>query len=320
MVRTIKSANADDKMESRVTNASFLAADLESTPTEFTCSRGTRGGEVNPAAQRLERHPVDALPPDPNRDPVPRRLYLKQSDIMAHGTSDRCPGCTALVSGGRAQGHTEECGIRVEGERRKREEGKARLRAAASRVGDALTGRALKRVRFTEGRDHDNADMPEATSESAPTNLPAEAASSGPAATPSTETALPASAIGVPDQVMSEGASSAPDAAVRLTMKRSSDSSHSESETKKHHTDHSTCDVVMLLDDSDVSRAVGQCREVCRRKKTFLVDVIDWDCEFREKLRACGSDGTTVACSSGGATRELMSNESHPRFPRCSPQ
>ena len=138
------------------------------------------GGEVNPAAQRLERHPVDALPPDPNRDPVPRRLYLKQSKIMAHGTSDRCPGCRALVSGGRAQGHIEECGIRVEGERRKREEGKARLRAAASRVGDGLTGRALKRVRFTEGRDHDNADMPEATSESAPTNLPAEAASSGP--------------------------------------------------------------------------------------------------------------------------------------------
>ena len=120
----------------------------------------------------------------------------------------------------------------------------------------------------------------------------------------------PAFAIGVPDQVMSEGASSAPGAAARLTMKRSSDSSHSESETKKHHTDHSTRDVVMLLDDSDVSRAVEQCREVCRPKETFLVDVIGWDCEFREKLRACGSDGTTVACSSGGATRELMSNES----------
>ena len=119
---------------------------------------------------------------------------------------------------------------------------------------------------------------------------------------------------------MSEGASSAPDAGARLTMKRSSDSSHSESETKKHHTDHSTRDVVMLLDESNVSRAVEQCREVCRRKETFLVDVIDWDCEFREKLRACGSDGTTVACSSGRATRELMSNESHPRFPRCSPQ
>ena len=66
----------------------------------------------------------------------------------------------------------------------------------------------------------------------------------------------------------------------------------------------------MLLDDSDVSCAVEQCREVCGRKETFLVDVNDWYFEFRDKLRACGSDGTTVACSSGGTTRELMSNES----------
>ena len=50
----------------------------------------------------------------------------------------------------------------------------------------------------------------------------------------------------------------------------------------------------MLLDDSDVSHAVERCREVCRR---FLVDVNDWDCEYRDNLRACGSDGTTVACS-----------------------
>ena len=64
---------------------------LESTPAEFTCLRGTRG-EVNPAAQRLERHPVDALPPDPDHDPVPRRLLIKQRDFMAHGMSDRCPG------------------------------------------------------------------------------------------------------------------------------------------------------------------------------------------------------------------------------------
>ena len=62
-----------------------------------------------------------------------------------------------LVSGGRAQGHTEECRVRVEGELRKTEEGKARLRAAASRVGDAPTGRALKRVRFAADRVEDDA-------------------------------------------------------------------------------------------------------------------------------------------------------------------
>ena len=93
-------------------------------------------------------------------------------------------------------------------------------------------------------------------------------------------------------------------------MKRSSDNANPESEAKRLHTGHSMRDVVMLLDDSDVSRAVERCREVCRRKGTFLVEVNDWDCEFRDKLRACGSDGTTVACSSGGVAKELMSNES----------
>ena len=96
---------------------------------------------------------------------------------------------------------------------------------------------------------------------------------------------------------MSEGASSAPDAAVRLSMKRSSDSSHSESERKRLHTDHSTRDVVMLL-DGVVKCVVG---------KMCLVDVNDWDFEFRDNLRVCGSDGATVACSSSGTTRELMS-------------
>ena len=60
----------------------------------------------------------------------------------------------------------------------KTEEGKARLRAAASRAGDASTERALKRVRFAENGDDDNAEMPEPTSESAPSKLPAEDASS----------------------------------------------------------------------------------------------------------------------------------------------
>ena len=90
-------------------------------------------------------------------------------------------------------------------------------------------------------------------------SIPAEDAMTNSLPAHSSEAALPASAVEVLDQVMSERTSSAPDAAVRLGMKRSSDSSHSESEAKRHHTDHSTRDVVMLLDDPDVSRAVEQC-------------------------------------------------------------
>ena len=68
-----------------------------------------------------------------------------------------------------------------------------------------------------------------------------------------------------------EAANSAPDA------------SHSESETKRLHIDRATRDVVMLLNDFDVCRAVGWCREVCRQRKTFLVGVNDWNCEFRDR-------------------------------------
>ena len=84
MVRTIKRAIADDRWKVVSPRDPFSAADLESTPAEFTCSGGTRG-EVNPAAQRLKRHPVDALPPNPDHDPVPRRLYLKQRDFRHMG-------------------------------------------------------------------------------------------------------------------------------------------------------------------------------------------------------------------------------------------
>ena len=112
---------------------------------------------------------------------------------------------------------------------------------------------------------------------SAPSSLSAEDATTNSLPARSSEAVLPASAVEVPGQVMSEGVSSASDAAVRLSMKRASDSSHSESETKKLHIGHSTRDVVMLQDDLDVSRAVEQCREVCRRKKTLLFDVNNWD-------------------------------------------
>ena len=51
-------------------------------------------------------------------------------------------------------------------------------------------------------------------------------------------------------------------------------------------------------------------REVCRRKGTLLFDVSNWSCESLDNLRGCGSDGTTVVCSSVGVAKELMSNES----------
>ena len=104
---------------------------------------------------------------------------------------------------------------------------------------------------------------------------------------------------------MRDGASSSSSSGVKRS---NDDSSNPESET--FHADPSTRDVVMLLNDSDANQAVEQCREVCRRSGTFLVDVDDWDSKSRDNLRVFGSDGTIVVRSSGGITRDLMSNES----------
>ena len=90
MVRTVKRATADDRWKN-VSPRILSRPPIWSRRQLSSHVRGETRGEVNPAAQRLERHPVDAPPPDPNRDPVPRRLYLKQSDSMPRSRSIRGP-------------------------------------------------------------------------------------------------------------------------------------------------------------------------------------------------------------------------------------
>ena len=152
MVQTIKRANADDRWKvaskrcflSRRFGVNVNRIHLFERKSGRSQSRSTTIGEA-----------------DLNRHPIPRRLHLKQCAFMAHGTSDLCPGCRALVSCGGAQGQTEDCRIRVEGELRETEEGKARLRGADSQIGETLTRRALKRVRFAVDRVEDDAETPD---------------------------------------------------------------------------------------------------------------------------------------------------------------
>ena len=93
------------------------------------------------------------------------------------------------------------------------QEEKARLRATASRVGDAPTGRALKRVRFAADPSRRRCrDARGHVRRQPPSSLLAEAATTNSLSAHSSAPALPASAVEVPDQVMSEGASSTPDA------------------------------------------------------------------------------------------------------------
>ena len=72
-----------------------------------------------------------------------------------------------------------------------------------------LSQGVLRRVRFAANRVEDDAETPEGTSASAPSSLPTEDATTNSLPAHSSEAVLPASAVEVPDQVMSEGASSA---------------------------------------------------------------------------------------------------------------
>ena len=138
-MRTSKAVVEGSTHTGRAAGLEDRARDLEVTHTEFVCSQGARG-EVNPAARRLEMTP-DVHEPGPDHEPLPRSLHTKQEDVLAHGTSGHC---RALVSGGRAQEHTEECRFRVEGELKSA----FKLRPRGS---DAPVTRAAKKDRFADG-------------------------------------------------------------------------------------------------------------------------------------------------------------------------
>ena len=112
LVRTVKRTSPEDRWKIASPSDPFSAGDVKVTPA----SRAHGAKSVPPLSVWRGRwstslHLVQIM------SRSPRRLYLKQGDFLAHGTSDGCPGCRARVSGGRAQGHTEECGTRVEGNR-----------------------------------------------------------------------------------------------------------------------------------------------------------------------------------------------------------
>lgn len=74
-----------------------------------------------------------------------RVAYIYKQDIDEHGPSDRCPGCRAVMSGGKYRAkHTEDCRSRFEKILADTEQGKKRLDAARERKEDEETRRAQK--------------------------------------------------------------------------------------------------------------------------------------------------------------------------------
>ena len=170
-VRTVKRTSLEDRWKIVSPSDPFSAGDLE-VP---------QGAKSIPPLSFLERTAVD-VPAPPDHETAPE-MSLKQSDFLAHGTLR--PGCRALVSGGRAQGYTEECGIRVAAKLKKTEVEKS--------VADAHAGRAAKRVRLAEGGGDQVAGSAGVRTDLA---TAAQAASTPP--TSSVEPASPSSAAAAP--------------------------------------------------------------------------------------------------------------------------
>ena len=54
------------------------------------------------------------------------RLRLKKQDFVAHGFTEGCPGCQAIIAGTTAKGHTEACRSRMESALKTTEDGRQR--------------------------------------------------------------------------------------------------------------------------------------------------------------------------------------------------
>ena len=45
---------------------------------------------------------------------MPRRFKIGKKDLLEHGYTSKCPGCSAILKNLRAQGHSEACRKRIE--------------------------------------------------------------------------------------------------------------------------------------------------------------------------------------------------------------
>ena len=58
---------------------------------------------------------------EPKGEVVPRRMYIKKSDVEEHGYTVRCPGCISILRGTARQEHSDACRRRLgRGLRRRR--------------------------------------------------------------------------------------------------------------------------------------------------------------------------------------------------------
>ena len=62
-------------------------------------------------AEPIRRTAVEVPPTrsEEEREPAVKRAYFTREEVRAAGFTTACPGCIAIQTNKRAQGHTEEC-------------------------------------------------------------------------------------------------------------------------------------------------------------------------------------------------------------------
>ena len=94
---------------------------------------GLSGRNILAYARKFEADPEEPTQfrPTPEPEQEVRPVYIYKSDIEKHGPSAGCPGCRAIVSGGRFRAkHNSECRKRLEAEIGRSEEGGKRIQKA----------------------------------------------------------------------------------------------------------------------------------------------------------------------------------------------
>ena len=90
---------------------------------EFIFTPWKVNSTVDEATQVMkdEDPPIPSSTPQVSMEPpatvagpdAPRRMYIKTEDVVKHGYTPGCPGCSAIRQGKTRSGHNDKCGRRI---------------------------------------------------------------------------------------------------------------------------------------------------------------------------------------------------------------
>ena len=147
---------------------SELFGKVKGTPWAPTPGRAARPEEAEELAEAISVEPE--LPEEPalevsaaEKREVPRRVYIRQTDLDAYGYTASCPACDLIRMGVSREGvlHSESCRARIVGKIAGTEEGKKRLEAA-KRKDPPSKSRKVEELKELEDRSAASVPGPQA--------------------------------------------------------------------------------------------------------------------------------------------------------------